>query len=76
MDVSNYTADPISVRGISVTMPAAPRYEASASATYKGKTTNVPVSVITAVQSAGRAVVTLAAELPWGRTTRVVVRRR
>jgi 3',5'-cyclic AMP phosphodiesterase CpdA len=77
LDVSNYTADPITVRGITAVMPEAKQYEATASAFYKGVTKAVRVSVVGAVVAEnGAERVTLAAELPWGRTTRIAVHAR
>jgi len=75
VDVSNYTAAPLSVRGITLRMPARTTYRATASATYKRASRLVPVTILNSASETGGGAVTLTlgAELPSGRTTRIEV---
>jgi hypothetical protein len=72
--LSNYNHDDLPVRGITVRMPAAGAYHATATVSYKGQVNTVPVGVVRhRAETAGVEEVTLSLTLPHARTTRVLV---
>lgn len=72
--LSNYNHDDLTVRGVSVRMPAAPAYHAAATVTYKGKSTPHPVVVLASrALTAGTREITLGLTLPHARTTHIVL---